>query len=195
MCQADDSKVVDSRLAEEGSAVRRRRECLSCQARFTTFERVEDVPLAVVKSDGRQVPFERAKVAAGVAAATKGRDLRGHSVGDVAERVEERIRGAGPVVTSSQIGLAVLDQLRSIDEVAYLRFASVYKHFDAASDFHREIELLTKERDGEPSAGDGPDPASEEERARSGQLNEVVVPHDRVGPGDDARAVAPGQSG
>lgn len=146
-CQADDSKVVDSRLAEEGAAVRRRRECLSCQSRFTTFERVEDVGLVVVKSDGRRVPFDRAKVASGIAAATKGRDLSGVSVDTLAERVEEVVRQAGTIVSSAQIGLAVLDQLRPIDEVAYLRFASVYKHFDAASDFHREIELLTKDRD------------------------------------------------
>ncbi|MFV0306454.1 MAG: transcriptional regulator NrdR [Desertimonas sp.] len=145
-CQADDSKVVDSRLADEGTAVRRRRECLSCHARFTTFERVEDVPLVVVKSDGRRQPFERAKVAAGIAAATKGRELAGVSIDVLAERVEECIRAAGSSATSSQIGLAVLDQLRPIDEVAYLRFASVYKHFDGASDFHREIELLTKDR-------------------------------------------------
>lgn len=145
-CQADDSKVVDSRLADEGSAVRRRRECLSCQSRFTTFERAEDVPLMVAKSDGRRQPFDRAKVAAGIAAATKGRDLGGETAESLAERVEECIRALGSSVTSSQIGLAVLDQLRPIDEVAYLRFASVYKHFDGASDFHREIELLTKER-------------------------------------------------
>lgn len=146
LCQADDSKVVDSRLTEEGSVVRRRRECLSCQARFTTFERAEEVGLVVVKSDGRREPFDRAKVVAGIASATKGRDLAGRRVETLAERVEEEVRRAGSTVTSAQIGLAVLDQLRPIDEVAYLRFASVYKHFDAASDFHREIELLTKYR-------------------------------------------------
>lgn len=153
-CQADDSKVVDSRLAEEGTAVRRRRQCLSCQVRFTTFERVEDVGLVVVKSDGRHEPFDRSKVVAGLGAATKGRDLGGVLVETLAERVEECVRQAGSPVTSAQIGLAVLDELRPIDEVAYLRFASVYKHFDAASDFHREIELLTKDRDavsGEPA--------------------------------------------
>lgn len=144
-CQAADTKVVDSRLADDGAAVRRRRECLSCQSRCTTFERLEEVPFVVVKRDGRHEAFDRAKVAVGITAATKGRNLDGHGVGELAERVEERVRAAGATVTSAHIGLAVLDELRPIDEVAYLRFASVYKHFDAASDFHREIELLTKD--------------------------------------------------
>ena len=147
-CHADDAtKVVDSRLAEEGSAIRRRRECLACSERFTTFERVDEVPpliVVVVKSDGRQESFDRAKVAAGITAATKGRPL-GTSVEELALEVEDAVRPIGGVVSSVQIGLAVLDRLRTLDEVAYLRFASVYKHFDAAADFHREIELLTKQ--------------------------------------------------
>ncbi len=138
--------MVDSRLAEEGAAIRRRRECLSCQYRFTTFERMEGgTPTFVVKADGRREPFDRTKVAIGIAAATKGRRLDGTSVDELAERVEESLRTCGPEISSAQIGLAVLDQLRPVDEVAYLRFASVYKHFDAAADFHREIELLTKQ--------------------------------------------------
>jgi transcriptional repressor NrdR len=144
-CQAEDTKVIDSRLAEEGAAIRRRRECLSCHYRFTTFERMEEVPLVVTKSDGRQEPFDRRKVAAGISAATKGRPLDGRSVDELAERVGDSLRACGSQVSSAQIGLAVLDELRLVDEVAYLRFASVYKHFDAAADFHREIELLTKQ--------------------------------------------------
>ena len=144
-CRADDTKVVDSRVAEEGTAIRRRRECLSCHHRFTTFERMEGVPTIVVKADGRREPFDRAKIAAGLAAATKGRPLVATSVDELAERVEESLRSCGTEVSSGQIGLAVLDELRPVDEVAYLRFASVYKHFDAAADFHREIELLTKQ--------------------------------------------------
>jgi len=144
-CHADDTKVVDSRVAEDGAAIRRRRECLSCRERFTTFERMEGAPTVVVKADGRREPFDRAKVAAGLAAATKGRRLADTSVDELAERVEESLRSSGAEVSSAQIGLAVLDELRPVDEVAYLRFASVYKHFDAAADFHREIELLTKQ--------------------------------------------------
>ena len=144
VCHADDTKVVDSRLAEEGAAVRRRRHCLSCSHRFTTFERVDEVPLTVAKSDGRSEPFDRGKIVAGILAATKGRNVDAGVVQQVAESIEDGARLQGSEVSSAQIGLAVLDHLRTIDEVAYLRFASVYKNFDAAADFHREIELLTK---------------------------------------------------
>ena len=144
VCHADDTKVVDSRLAEEGAVVRRRRHCLSCAHRFTTFERVDEVPLVVLKSDGRSEPFERSKIVAGILAATKGRHAGPALAEQIAEAVEDGVRLQGPEVTSAQLGLAVLDRLRTVDEVAYLRFASVYKNFDAAADFHREIELLTK---------------------------------------------------
>ena len=102
------------------------------------------MPLVVVKSDGRTEPFDRAKIVAGILAATKGRNVDAGVVEQVAESIEDGVRLQGSEVTSAQIGLAVLDHLRTIDEVAYLRFASVYKNFDAAADFHREIELLTK---------------------------------------------------
>ena len=144
MCHADDTKVVDSRLAEEGTAVRRRRHCLSCAHRFTTFERIDEVPLVVAKSDGRVEPFDRAKIVAGILAATKGRNIQPLVPEQIAESIEDAVRLQGSEVTSAQLGLAVLDRLRTLDEVAYLRFASVYKNFDAAADFHREIELLTK---------------------------------------------------
>jgi transcriptional repressor NrdR len=144
VCHADDTKVVDSRLAEEGSAVRRRRHCLSCSHRFTTFERVDEVPLTVVKSDGRAEPFDRGKIVAGITAATKGRGVDPGDVERIAMSIEDAVRLQGSQVTSAQIGLAVLDRLRTLDEVSYLRFASVYKNFDAAADFHREIELLGK---------------------------------------------------
>jgi transcriptional repressor NrdR len=144
VCRADDTKVVDSRLAEEGAAVRRRRQCLACSHRFTTFERIDEVPLVVVKSDGRTEPFDRAKIVAGIAAATKGRGIAASELEHVAESIEDAVRLGGSQVTTAQIGVAVLDRLRTIDEVAYLRFASVYKNFDAAADFHRELELLSK---------------------------------------------------
>ena len=143
-CHADETKVVDSRDAEEGAAVRRRRECLACASRFTTYERVDEVPLVVVKSDGTRRPFERAKIVAGVLAACKGRAVDPDRLEQLACAVEDEVRLAGGEVTTAQIGVAVLDRLRSVDEVAYLRFASVYKDFDAAADFHREIELLSK---------------------------------------------------
>jgi transcriptional repressor NrdR len=143
-CHADDTKVVDSRLAEEGASVRRRRQCLSCSYRFTTFERVEEVPLIVVKSDGTSQPFDREKIVFGVRSATKGRSVADEQIVQLALEVEDELRLAGGEVTSSRIGLAVLDRLRVLDEVAYLRFASVYKNFVAAADFHRELELLSK---------------------------------------------------
>jgi transcriptional repressor NrdR len=144
MCQADDTKVVDSRLASEGAAVRRRRRCPSCGHRFTTFERVDEVPLTVVKSDGSIESFDRGKIVRGLEAATKGRNISASLIDQIAESVEDSVRLAGSETTSARIGLLVLDQLGSVDEVAYLRFASVYKNFDAAADFHREIELLSK---------------------------------------------------
>ena len=143
-CQADDTKVVDSRLAEEGSSVRRRRQCLSCSYRFTTFERVEEVPLVVVKSNGSTQPFDRDKIVFGVRAASKGRAVTEEQIQQLAVDVEDELRLAGGEVTSSRIGLAVLDRLRVLDEVAYLRFASVYKNFGGASDFQSELELLSK---------------------------------------------------
>lgn len=143
-CHADDTRVVDSRLAEEGAAIRRRRECHSCSHRFTTFERVDTAPLSIVKSSGVHEPFERQKVVDGLAAATKGRDVADAELEAMAMRVEDAMRLKGSEVSSAMVGLAVLDELRAVDEVSYVRFASVYKHFDAAADFHRELELLEK---------------------------------------------------
>jgi transcriptional repressor NrdR len=144
MCQADDTRVIDSREAEEGLAIRRRRSCASCAHRFTTYERMEEVPLLVVKSHGAREPFDRAKIIAGVRAATKGRPVSAAQVDALAERVEDHARLHGREITSAELGLAVLEQLRWLDEVAYVRFASVYKNFDAAADFQRELVLLEK---------------------------------------------------
>jgi transcriptional repressor NrdR len=143
-CSSVDDKVVDSRQADDGSAIRRRRECLQCGRRFTTFERVEEVPLVVVKRSGEREPFDRLKVVAGLKAACKNRPVADVALDALATEVEESLRLDGPEVTSQQIGLAVLERLRHTDEVAYVRFASVYKGFDDPSDFEREIGLLTK---------------------------------------------------
>jgi len=144
VCQADDTKVVDSRLAAEGTAVRRRRRCPSCEHRFTTFERVDEAPLTIVKSDGSIEPFDKSKVVNGLLAATKGRNISAEQIDQIAEAVEDTVRLSGSESTSAQIGVIVLNLLGAVDEVSYLRFASVYKNFDAAADFHREIELLGK---------------------------------------------------
>ena len=145
VCTSDDTKVVDSRTADDGTAIRRRRECLGCGHRFTTFERCEEQPFVVVKRSGDRVPFDRAKVEGGLASAAKGRPLGDEAIAAVAREIEESLRAAGPVVTSEQVGLAVLERLRDLDQVAYVRFASVYKGFDDPSDFEREIVLLTKD--------------------------------------------------
>jgi transcriptional repressor NrdR len=144
VCRDDETKVVDSRVAEENTAIRRRRQCLSCAHRFTTFERVDHAFLTVVKSDGRTQPFDRQKLVSGLSAATKGRDVAPATLDQIAGSVEDVLRLQGSEVTSANIGVVVLKELRTVDEVAYLRFASVYKEFDAAADFHRELELMEK---------------------------------------------------
>ncbi|MFM7745439.1 MAG: transcriptional regulator NrdR [Actinomycetota bacterium] len=144
VCPSDDTKVIDSRAAEEGASIRRRRQCPLCGFRFTTRERLEEVPLMVTKRSGSRVPFDRSKVIAGVSAATKGRPVEASTIDTLADRVEETLRVIGNEVTSAQVGHAVLEQLRDLDEVAYLRFASVYKNFDQAADFRRELALLEK---------------------------------------------------
>lgn len=143
-CASDDTKVIDSRTAEEGSAIRRRRQCPECGFRFTTFERMEQVLLVVSKSHGGREPFDRSKIIAGVAAAAKGRPVSVERIELLAEEVEDQLRLEGGEITTARVGLAVLDRLRDLDEVAYLRFASVYKGFDDASDFDRELRLLDK---------------------------------------------------
>jgi transcriptional repressor NrdR len=143
-CSVDDDRVVDSRLADDGAAIRRRRECLGCGRRFTTFERVDEVPLWVVKRSGQREPFDREKVIAGVRAATKNRPVTDDQLNDLAQEVEDRLRTEGAEPTSQQVGVAVLEQLRTLDEVAYVRFASVYKGFEDLGDFQREVGLLTK---------------------------------------------------
>jgi transcriptional repressor NrdR len=136
--------VVDSRTADEGAAIRRRRECLACGRRYTTYERIDEAPLTVVKRSGQREPFDREKVVAGLRAAAKNRPVGAPELEALAADVEEALRLDGPELTSQQVGLAVLDRLRGLDEVAYVRFASVYKGFEEVGDFEREVGLLTK---------------------------------------------------
>ena len=143
-CAHLDDKVVDSRQSDDGEAVRRRRECLACGARFTTFERLELVPMLVLKRSGDRVPFDQKKITEGIAAAAKGRPIEDEVIEQAAASIAEELRLLGPELTSEQVGFAVLEHLREIDHVAYMRFASVYKGFDDAADFQREITLLPK---------------------------------------------------
>jgi transcriptional repressor NrdR len=142
-CRANDDKVVDSRLAEEGAAIRRRRECLVCGRRYTTYERVEDVVVLIRKRSGEVEPFDRVKLRAGIEHAATGR-LDAGTVDAVVAAVEEELRSAHGEVTSDRVGRAVLERLRNLDHVAYLRFASVYKGFEDLEDFEREVDELQK---------------------------------------------------
>ncbi|MEV6657789.1 transcriptional regulator NrdR [Nocardia fluminea] len=136
-CRHPDSRVVDSREVEEGTAIRRRRSCPSCGRRFTT---VETAILSVVKRSGVTEPFSREKVIVGVRRACQGREVDDDALNLLAQQVEDAVRAKGsPEVPSHEVGLAILGPLRDLDEVAYLRFASVYRSFTSAADFEREI--------------------------------------------------------
>jgi transcriptional repressor NrdR len=143
-CAADDDRVVDSRLAEDGVAIRRRRECTACGQRFTTFERIEESPVAVIKRSGEREPFDREKIERGVRAAAKNRPVDDDAISSVSLAVEEMMRELGRDVTSEEVGVATLEELRALDDVAYVRFASVYKGFESSDDFAREIKNLDK---------------------------------------------------
>lgn len=140
-CGASETRVVDSRPAENGAAIRRRRECEVCEQRFTTYERLEP-QLMVVKRTGGLEPFSTAKLASGISAALADRPVSGSDVEALVEDLEEGIREIGHQVSSEEIGRRVLDSLRALDEVAYLRFASVYKEFQGAADFEKEMAEL-----------------------------------------------------
>lgn len=143
-CRADDSRVVDSRLTDDGSAVRRRRHCGACQRRFTT---IEVAALNVRKRSGVVEPFSRDKIVSGVRKACQGRPVTDDALAVLAQQVEDRLRAAGSAeVPAHEIGLTILGPLRDLDEVAYLRFASVYRSFESLADFEHEISLLKTNR-------------------------------------------------
>lgn len=144
-CASLDDKVIDSRTADDGAAIRRRRECLGCGRRYTTYERLEEAPMVVVKRSGQRTPFDRQKIVAGIRAAAKNRPVSDDELEALGVEIEEALRLDGPDVTTEQIGRAVLDRLRDVDEVAYLRFVSVYKGFEDLTDFEREVVLLTRQ--------------------------------------------------
>ncbi|MEV0946387.1 transcriptional regulator NrdR [Rhodococcus sp. NPDC049939] len=144
-CRHPDSRVVDSREADEGQAIRRRRSCPECGRRFTT---VETAVLSVVKRSGVTEPFSREKVVRGVRRACQGRQVDDDALNLLAQQVEDTVRASGSAeVPSNEVGLAILGPLRDLDEVAYLRFASVYRSFTSAEDFAREIKELRAQRE------------------------------------------------
>jgi transcriptional repressor NrdR len=141
ICGAPNTRVIDSRPAESGQAIRRRRECEDCSHRFTTYERLEP-QLVVRKRNGRLEAFSTAKLAVGISAALADRPVSGSAIERLAEEVEASLRGHGSQVSSEDIGREVLERLRGLDEVGYLRFASVYKEFQDAADFEKEVAAL-----------------------------------------------------
>jgi len=142
-CQHAETKVIDSRLAGEGHQIRRRRECLSCGERFTTFETVELVLPRVVKRDGTRVPFDEAKLRTGLLRALEKRPVSMEDVEGALERIMHKLRVLGErEIPSRQIGEWVMDELRDLDQVAYVRFASVYRSFQDVNAFREEIERL-----------------------------------------------------
>jgi len=162
-CRHPDSRVVDSREAEDGQLIRRRRSCPECGRRFTT---VEEAVLAVVKRSGVTEPFSRMKIISGVRKACQGRPVNDDALALLAQRVEEAVRARGAAeVPSHDVGLAILGPLRDLDEVAYLRFASVYRSFDSLDDFEREITALRGDR--EPSPTEGPEQAADGSTGRA----------------------------
>jgi transcriptional repressor NrdR len=145
-CGHEDDKVVDSRPAEQGAVIRRRRECRACARRYTTFERVEELGLMVAKRDGSKEPWDREKMVSGIRKAVVNRPVSEEQIAHVADRIEGRLRRKGPEVTSQQVGVEVLQHLQKLDQVAYMRFASVYKDFQEATDFERELGVLLQKK-------------------------------------------------
>lgn len=144
-CRSNDTRVLDSRVADDGSAIRRRRVCPACERRFST---VEQMQLMVAKRSGTTEPFNRDKAVAGVRKACKGRPVSEDDLARLGQAVEDALRGEGwAEVPAQEIGLAILGPLRALDEVAYLRFASVYKDFASADDFVSELALMRAEDD------------------------------------------------
>ncbi|WP_430867037.1 transcriptional regulator NrdR [Demequina aurantiaca] len=142
-CRHTDSKVVDSRTSDDGASIRRRRECPSCGRRFTT---VETASLSVLKRAGVSEPFSREKIMSGVKKACQGRPVSEDDLAQLAQKVEETIRGNGQAeINALDIGLAILPPLRELDEIAYLRFASVYQAFETLDDFDAAIARLRAE--------------------------------------------------
>jgi transcriptional repressor NrdR len=145
-CGHGEDRVVDSRPAERGVAIRRRRQCLSCGRRYTSYERVEQLGLSVVKRDGTKEPWDRGKLVDGIRKALVNRPVTEQQVERLVARIESRLRRKGPEVGSQQIGLEVLQHLQKLDQVGYLRFASVYKDFQEVGDFERELGLLLEKK-------------------------------------------------
>ena len=152
-CSSIENKVIDSRLSKGGNIIRRRRECFSCHRRFTTHERVEEISPVVIKKDGRREPFDRAKIFAGIKKACEKRPVSIDVIDGLVEKIERDLQEKGEKeIKSTEIGERVMQELHTLDEVAYVRFASVYRQFKDISEFMAEVkELLSTKNDILPS--------------------------------------------
>ena len=147
-CRAEDSRVIDSRSSDEGNSIRRRRECCSCGKRFTTYESIEKSPLMVIKRDGRKVVFDRDKMLKGLIRSCDKRDIPLEKIVAFIDDIEREIRnGASREITSQKIGEMVMEKLKTFDEIAYIRFASVYRKFADIGEFRNELEGLMREKE------------------------------------------------
>jgi len=145
-CAFLESKVVDSRSSKEGDSIRRRRECLKCTRRYTTYERIEEVAQMVIKKDGRREPFDRWKIKSGILKAVEKRPVSLEQVESLIDDVERALFNSSEhEVSTDNIGLAVMERLKSLDEVAYVRFASVYRQFNDVYDFFEELRPMLDE--------------------------------------------------
>lgn len=142
-CREIDNKVIDSRMTKEGHAVRRRRECLACKHRFTTYERVEELPLVLIKKDGRRETFDRGKVLAGMQKACQKRNISINTLEEFVDELERELQEMGEKeIPSSVVGGRIMTKLHELDDVAYVRFASVYREFKDVNDFMSELKDL-----------------------------------------------------
>ncbi|MFL5249986.1 MAG: transcriptional regulator NrdR [Myxococcales bacterium] len=148
-CPSQDNKVIDSRLSNQGAVIRRRRECLGCERRFTTYERVEEILPMVVKKDGRREAFDRQKIVSGIEIACRKRPVSGEQIEAVVDGIERRLQEMGEKeIPTTFIGETVMRELSRLDEVAYVRFASVYRSFKDVGEFMSELKELIHERKG-----------------------------------------------
>jgi transcriptional repressor NrdR len=146
-CGNLEDKVVDSRLAREGQLIRRRRECLGCKRRYTTYERIEETQPVVVKKDGRREPYDRQKIVAGLKKACEKRPIKTDDIEAVADRIEKRVQEKSESEVSSRtIGEEIMRELRELDQVAYVRFASVYRDFKDIDQFMNELRSLARDK-------------------------------------------------
>ncbi len=146
-CDTQDSKVLDSRPTEEGASIRRRRECMACKRRFTTYEKIEGVPIMVIKKDKGREPFDREKLMGGIVKACEKRPVSVEIMENMVSTIENIIQNSlDREITSTRIGDLVMEQLKGIDEVAYVRFASVYRQFKDINTFMQELRKLLTEK-------------------------------------------------